>query len=69
MDYVKPKDLYGVVTATALNVRDGASVNAPVLGLKYKRDKVHIGFEQDGWYNIYFGDHGSWVHSKYIRLI
>lgn len=69
MEYVKPKDLYGVVTATALNVRDGASVNAPVLGLKYKGDKVHIGFEQDGWYNIYFGDHGGWVHSKYIRLI
>ncbi|MDY4950441.1 MAG: N-acetylmuramoyl-L-alanine amidase [Clostridium cadaveris] len=69
MDYVKPKDLYGVVTATALNVRDGASVNAPVLGLKYKGDKVHIGFEQDGWYNIYFGDHGGWVHSKYVRLL
>lgn len=69
MDYVKPKDLYGVVTATALNVRDGASVNSQILGLKYKGDKVHIGFEQDGWYNIYFGDHGGWVHSKYIRLI
>lgn len=69
MDYVKPKDLYGIVTASALNVRDGASVNAPVLGLKYKGDKVHIGFEQDGWYNIYFGDHGGWVHSKYIKLI
>lgn len=69
MDYVKPKDLYGVVTATALNVRDGASVNSQILGLKCKGDKVHIGFEQDGWYNIYFGDHGGWVHSKYIRLI
>ena len=69
MDYVKPKDLYGVVTATALNVRDGASVNSQILGLKYKGDKVHIGFEQDGWYNIYFGDHGGLVHSKYIRLI
>ncbi|NME64661.1 SH3 domain-containing protein [Clostridium cadaveris] len=69
MEYVKPKDLYGVVTATALNVRDGASVNSQILGLKYKGDKVHIGFEQDGWYNIYFGDHGGWVHSKYIRLI
>lgn len=69
MDYVKPKDLYGVVTATALNVRDGASVNAPVLGIKYKGDKVHIGFEQDGWYNIYFGDHGGWVSASYVKLI
>lgn len=69
MDYVKPKDLYGVVTATALNVRDSASVNSQILGLKCKGDKVHIGFEQDGWYNIYFGDHGGWVHSKYIKLL
>lgn len=69
MEYVKPKDLYGVVTATALNVRDGASVNAPVLGLKYKGDKVHIGYAENGWYNIYFGDHGGWVHSKYIKLV
>lgn len=69
MEYIRAKDMYGIVTASALNVRDGASVNAPVLGLKYKGDKVHIGFEQDGWYNIYFGDHGGWVHSKYIDLI
>lgn len=69
MDYVKPKDLYGVVTATALNVRDGASVNSQILGLKYKGDKVHIGYAENGWYNIYFGDHGGWVHSKYIKLV
>lgn len=69
MDYVKPKDLYGVVTATALNVRDGASVNSQILGLKYKGDKVHIGYAENGWYNIYFGDHGGWVHSKYVRLL
>ncbi|MDY5096918.1 SH3 domain-containing protein, partial [Clostridium sp.] len=69
MDYVKPKDLYGVVTATALNVRENNNTNSRVLGVLRNGERVRIGFEQDGWYNIYFGDHGGWVHSKYIKLV
>lgn len=72
MDYVKPKDLYGVVTAkSGLKVRDGAGTGYRQIGVLSCGEKVRIGFSSaDGkWHNIYFGDHGGWVSADYIRLL
>lgn len=68
MDYVRPKELYGLVTASTLNVREGNNTNSRVLGELRNGARVRIGFEQDGWYNIYFGDHGGWVSADYVKL-
>lgn len=59
---------YGVVTATSgLYVRDG--INGNIIGSLASSVTVHIDYVKDGWYKIYFGDHGVWVYSKYIKLI
>lgn len=71
-EYVKPKDLYGVVTAkSGLKVRDGAGTGYRQIGVLSCGEKVRIGFSSaDGkWHNIYFGDHGGWVSADYIRLL
>lgn len=72
MDYIKPKELYGIVTAkSGLKVRSGAGTGYKELGILPYGHKVQIGFSsKDGkWYNIYFGDHGGWVSADYIKLI
>ena len=72
MEYLKPKDLYGIVTAkSGLKVRDGAGTGYRQIGVLSCGEKVRIGFSsEDGkWHNIYFGDHGGWVSADYIRLL
>lgn len=58
----------GTVTASALNVRDGAGTGYKIIGQLVNGKKVEIGFAQGDFYNIYFGDHGGWVHKNYIKL-
>lgn len=63
------KDKIGTVTASALNVRDGAGTEYKIIGQLVKGKKVRIGFASGDWYNVYFGDHGGWVSADYIRLL
>lgn len=60
----------GVVTASALNVRDGNGTEYNVLGVLKKGDTVKIDkrYSRPGWYSIYFGDHGGFVSENYISL-
>jgi N-acetylmuramoyl-L-alanine amidase len=57
----------GVVTASTLNVRDGAGANYKVIGKLKKGDKVKISKKVGNWYDIYFGDHGGYVSADFIK--
>lgn len=59
----------GVVNATALNVRMGASTSYNVKFVLYKGEKVNITNSYNGWYEISTtGSKSGWVNSKYIKL-
>ncbi|MCD3223927.1 N-acetylmuramoyl-L-alanine amidase [Clostridium botulinum] len=62
------KSEYGTVTATVLNVRSQATTNSNVLGQLKNGQQVHI-FKDcgNGWYEIYYGQHGGYVSKQYIR--
>lgn len=63
-----PQSQYLTVTANpSLNVRKSASTSSPVIGSLKNGAKVKIGFIQGDWANIYFGDHGGYVASKYLK--
>jgi len=58
----------GTVTATTLNVRADAGTGFKVIGQLKKGDKVTIAKAiGPNWYSIYFGDHGGYVSSEYIK--
>lgn len=59
---------YGIVTATVLNVRDGAGINYSVIGQLKNGSRIRLGPKVGSWYNIYFGNHGGWVSSEYVSL-
>lgn len=62
--------MYGIVNIESgtLNVRSGAGLNYSVIGSLNKGDKVKLGPLVGDWYNIYYGQHGGFVYSKYIVL-
>lgn len=61
---------YGIVTASALNVRGGAGTNYPIIGKLKNNERVKLCKDcGNGWYEIYFGDHGGFVSKEYVRLI
>lgn len=58
---------YGIVTAeNGLYVRAGNSTKCPILGSLKKGEKVHIDYESNGWYSVFWGEHGGWISSKYV---
>jgi cell wall-associated NlpC family hydrolase len=60
---------YGVVTASALNVRSGASTSNSVISKLYNGDIIEIISLQDGWYKIKLSN-GSigFVSKDYVKL-
>ncbi|MCD3216950.1 SH3 domain-containing protein [Clostridium botulinum C] len=62
-------EIYGIVTASVLNVRDSASTNSIKIGKLIKGEKVHIFKDCDDWLSIYYGDHGGYISSKYVEMI
>jgi len=59
---------YRTVTASVLNVRDGQGTNNKIIGQLKRGEKVRIGRDfSSGWSNIYFGNHGGFVASRYIK--
>jgi len=64
---VAPKKNYGVVTASALHVRDKPTTDSRILGLLKHNESVRLGGHVHGWYNIYYGNHGGWVSDRYIK--
>ncbi|HSQ89703.1 C40 family peptidase [Romboutsia sp.] len=58
----------GTVTASALNVRSGASIENARITKVYKGNKVEILSSSNGWYNIKLNnEQKGWVSSKYIK--
>jgi N-acetylmuramoyl-L-alanine amidase len=59
---------YGVVTADVLNVRDGRSTSANIIGQLTKGTKVKVDQKMGDWYSVYFGDHGGFVYAQYLQV-
>ena len=55
-----------VVTATSLNVRNGASTSASIVGKLKKNDKVEVISESNGWSKIKFEGKEAYVSSEYL---
>ncbi|MBZ9608621.1 N-acetylmuramoyl-L-alanine amidase [Clostridium estertheticum] len=62
-----PTKKNGIVTASVLNVRSGASTSYNVIGSYKKGDKVQIARKVGNFYETYFGNHGGWVSADYIK--
>lgn len=62
--------VYGHVTASVLNVRDGAGTNFKIIGTIKKGTVVKIDkrYSTKGWYSIYYGSHGGFVSKDYVKL-
>ncbi|MBU3193451.1 N-acetylmuramoyl-L-alanine amidase [Clostridium algidicarnis] len=67
---VKEDMLYGVTTASVLNVRDGASTFNSILGTLPKGTKVKISpqYSKGDWYSIYYGNNGGFIHKDYVNI-
>ncbi|MBU3146836.1 N-acetylmuramoyl-L-alanine amidase [Clostridium sp. CF012] len=57
----------GTVTATRLNVRSGPSTDYKIIGELAKGSSVKIDKKVGTWYSIYFGNHGGYVSSEFIK--
>lgn len=66
-DFVSLATTQGTVTASSLNVRASASTSAAIIGSLPQGTVVKIGGHIDGWFSIFFGDHGGWVSDQYVK--
>lgn len=60
---------YGSVTATTLNIRDGAGTNYKIIGTVKKGEKIKILKESGEWYKIEFKNQEAWVSKAYVKLV
>lgn len=59
----------GHVTATALNVREEPSADAPALTMVRRGDTLQLLEEKDGWYRVRVASGGvGWVSAKYVAM-
>ena len=59
---------YGVVTAkSGLKIRKGPGTGYDELGILKYGEKVHIDFEEDGWFSVFWGDHGGFISSEFVE--
>lgn len=65
---VQPRspEIWKVVKASALNVRSTPEVADNKIGVLKAGDKVRVGYVKGDWTNIYYGEHGGWVASRYL---
>jgi uncharacterized protein YgiM (DUF1202 family) len=56
----------GVVTATTLNVRSGASTSNSIIGSLYENSKVEIISTSNGWHKIKYNNTIGFVSAEYI---
>ncbi len=59
----------GVVTASSLYLREGASSDTPDLKLLRQGDKVEIIGKSGNWYKVTFGKYTGYVYKDYISVI
>ena len=65
---IENKDIYGIVTASVLNVIDKASLDGNIICTLKKDDKVKLAVKIGDWWNIYYGEHEGFIYSKYIKI-
>lgn len=61
---------YGIVTAkNGLKIRKGPGTGTGYdeLGILKYGEKVHIDFEEDGWFSVFWGDHGGFISSEFVE--
>lgn len=56
-----------VIAHSGLNVRENASPDAPIIGLLKYGETVKIDSTIGSWTSIYFGQHGGYVATEYLR--
>jgi N-acetylmuramoyl-L-alanine amidase len=62
--------IYGVVTASVLNVRSGRGTGNPIIGKLNNGEKVRLDqLFSDGWWSIYYGSSGGFVSAQYIKRV
>lgn len=59
----------GIVTATVLNVREGPSLSAKIIGKLIKGASVTIIDTSGKWYKINYGTGIAYVYSRYIKVV
>lgn len=57
---------YGIVTASALNVREGAGLGYKVIGVLPAGKVVTLLEEVNGWYKIDYNGKTGYIYSKYV---
>jgi TonB family protein len=59
----------GRVTATALNVREEPTTDAPALTMVRRGDTLHVLEEKEGWYRVRLASgQTGWVSAQYVTL-
>lgn len=67
---VEPEKIYGVVTASVLNVRSSREIRPDnIIGTLNKGEKVRIDHLMGDWYSIYYGSHGGFVSAQYLQKV
>lgn len=64
----KPSDSKGFVdNCSKLNFRENPNINAKVLTILNKGDKVQINSENDGWYGVFYKGISGFCMKEYIN--
>lgn len=63
-----PQYDYGIVTASALNVRAGASTSSKVIGVLHAGNIVNLISESNGWYQIDYNGKTAYIYGKYVAI-
>lgn len=58
----------GTITASALNIRTGASTNYHILGVYRRGTSVDIYGETSGWYRVKYNNDFAYICGEYVRL-
>ena len=55
------------LTDDNVRVRSGPSTDDSILGKVNKGDVVQVAYKEGEWYHTYWGAHGGWIHSDYLK--
>ena len=69
MTSIHAQSSQGIITASSLNARSGASTSYSIKFVLHKGDKVNIITSSNGWYKITTDNNKTgWVSSKYVEV-
>ncbi len=59
---------YGTIHGTSVRMRDGASLDANIIGKYSNNEKVNIIGVNGDWYKVQLGDKTGYIYSDYVAL-